>query len=377
MKMNAETHRQSGFSLVEMMVSLTIMLVIIVAILSVIVAEQATHLTEGRKLDMNQGARVIEQMFSEGFRSSGSVLSLANTPVMLGSPNIPFNGVYPLNHNNYPDGIILSSGDPLALTRLTQVFTPSETTLNVQGVDLPPDGINPPAVAWQEGDFGMVMRTDGYFVFRVTATPALNATTLSIRDTSAYYSGLLNIPSSGLFPGYNDLCDDLLGTLGNSGTYPAGNPVLRLDYFNIFLTRTETDGSRTLTLSVDCEDVADIFASPSATRATPILPNVEDIQIEYVAKVVPPAVLPDVWAGSDVAFPGNTAAFYNQFYTKNIASARIYVLLRTEEERNKKAGSGIIFSKPVMGDATAATLPVGRFHYTYMQYQVFIRNYNL
>ncbi|HSQ34412.1 MAG TPA: prepilin-type N-terminal cleavage/methylation domain-containing protein, partial [Candidatus Binatia bacterium] len=74
MKMNIRERRQSGFSLVEMMVSLTVMLIIIVAIFSLIVAEQATHLTEGRKLDMNQGARVIEQMFTEGFRSSGSVL---------------------------------------------------------------------------------------------------------------------------------------------------------------------------------------------------------------------------------------------------------------------------------------------------------------
>ncbi len=378
MKMNMASRRQSGFSLVEMMVSLTIMLIIIVAIFSIIVAEQATHLTEGRKLDMNQGARVIEQMLSEGFRSAGSVLSLANTPVLLGSPLVPFNGIYPFNHSDYPDGVILSAGDPLALTRLTQVFTPGETLLNVETVDLPPDPINPPDVAWHEGDFGLAMRTDGYFVFRVTATPALNAVTLAIRDTSAYYSGLLNIPAAaGVFPGYNDQCDEQFGSLGNSGSYPAGNPVVRLDYFNIFLVRSETDGSRTLTLSVDCEDTPDIFASPSARRATPILPNIEDIQIEYIAKVVPPAVLPDVWAGSSGIFPGSGSAFYNQFYTKNFTSARIFVLLRTEEERNKKLGTGINYKKPAMGDAIADTLPVGRFHYTYMQYQVFIRNYNL
>jgi prepilin-type N-terminal cleavage/methylation domain-containing protein len=369
MKIKTIPRRQNGFTLVEMMVSLTVMLIIIVAIFSVIVAEQATHLTEGRKLDMNQGARVIEQMLTEGFRSSGAVLSLANTPVMLSSPVLPFNGIYPLNNSSYPDGVILAAADPMALNRLTLDYDPAnDAVVNLPTVNLP-DGS---AVAWHEDDFGLAMRTDGYYVFRVAATPNLNDTTLSVRATSVYYSGLLNTAN------YNDQCDERFGAAGNSGVYPAGNPVVRLDYFNIFLTRTELDGSRTLTLSVDCEDVGDIFANPiTATRATPILPNIEDVQIEYIAKVVPPAVTANTWAGTDGAYPGSGNTFYDQFYTKNIASARVFVLLRTEEERNKTAGSGITFSKPVMGDAAAAVLPVGRFHYTFMQFQVFIRNYNL
>ena len=377
--MNTRQCSQRGFSLVEMIVSLTAMLIIIVAIFTIIVAEQSTHLTEGRKLDMNQGGRVIEQMLSEGFRGSGSVLSLANTPVLLGGTALPFNGIYPLNNNNYPDGVILASGDPLALTRLTLAFTAGDTAVNVQSVDRPPDGVSPAAVAWHENDFGLIMRPDGYYVFRVMATPALNATTLSVRATAAYYSGLLNTAH------YNDQCDEQLGAMGN-GIYPVDSPVVRLDYFNIFLTRTETDGSRTLTLTVDCEGVGNIFAVDAGGnfinpvtngRGVPILPNIEDMQIEYVAKVVPPAALPVVWAGSDPAFPGGTANFYNQFYTKNIASARIFVLLRTEEEKNKRLGSGIVFKKPAMGDVATATLPVGRYHYTYMQYQIFIRNYSL
>jgi hypothetical protein len=325
---------------------------------------------------MNQGARVIEQMLYDGFRSSGSVLSLANTPVLLASPTIPFNGIYPLNNNNYPDGVILASGDPLALTRLTAPFAPNSTSINIQSVKLP-DGSD---VAWHLNDYGMIMRTDGYYVFKVLATPALTATTLSVRATPAYYSGLLNTAN------YNDQCNEQLGAFGNIGNYLINSPVLRLDYFNIFLTRTEDDGSRTLTLTTDCENEGDIFAkSITATRAVPILPNIQDIQIEYITKVVSPAVAPDIWAGSvaptgGVAHPNpcpdHCQDFYNQFYTKNIASARIFVLLRTEEEKNKRKGSGIVFKKPAMGDVAAATLPVGRYHYTYMQYEVLIRNYN-
>jgi hypothetical protein len=266
----------------------------------------------------------------------------------------------------------------------------------VQTVNRPPDGVSPAAVAWQEGDFGMIMRsglTAGYYVFRVMTTPALNATTLTVRATSAYYSGLLDIPAvaAANFPGYDDQCDDQLGSKGNNGDYLVGSPVLRLDYFNIFLTRPESDGSRTLTLTNDCEDVGDIFLNPpTANRAVPILPNIEDIQIEYITKVTAPAVAADVWAGSNaaaggVAFPDpcgggagtDCPGFYNQFYTKNIASARIFVLLRTEEERNKTKGYGVVYGKPAMGDAAAVTLPLGRYHYTYMQYQVFLRNYSL
>jgi prepilin-type N-terminal cleavage/methylation domain-containing protein len=365
MKMNMQQRRQSGFSLAEMMVALTIMLIIIVAILSIVVTEQSTHLTEGRKLDMNQGGRVIEQMLTEGFRGSGAVLSLANTPIMVGGPIIPFNGIYPLNNTNYPDGVILAAADPQALTRLTVLFTPTDTTVNVLTVNIPPDGVSTAAVAWHANDYGLIMRSNGYYVFKVTdVEPTVGATQLTVRATSAYYSGLLNTAN------YIDTSPSGLGA------YPVDSPVLRLDYFNIFLTRTEADSSRTFTLSVDCENVADVLANPSSTRGTPILPNIEDIQIEYLAKLVPPAALPDVWAGSDAAFPGGTTAFYDQFFTKNIASARIFVLLRTEEERNKKAGTGITYKKPAMGDVAAATLAVGRFHYSYMQYQVFIRNYN-
>ncbi len=252
-----------GFTLVEMMVSLTIMMFVIISLITLIITTQNAHLTEGRKLDMNQGARVVEQMLYDGFRSSGSVLSLANTPALLGSPNVPFNGVYPLNNNNYPDGVILSSGDPDAVTRLTADFAPGATTINVITVDRPPDGVSAAAVAWQENDLGLVMRSNGYYVFRVTATPALGDTQLTIRSNPAYYSGLLNTAN------YNDACDEQLGIYGNSGNYISESPVVRLEFFNIFLTRSEADGSLTLTLSTDCDGVWRYFLQCPSLPAAP------------------------------------------------------------------------------------------------------------
>jgi prepilin-type N-terminal cleavage/methylation domain-containing protein len=207
--MNAAGMNKRGFTLVEMMISLTIMLFVILALVTLIITTQSAHLTEGRKLDMNQGARMVEQMLYDGFRSAGSVLSLANTPALLGGAALPFNGVYPLNNSGYPDGVILSSGDPDALTRLTADFAPGSTLLNVMSVNLG-DGS---AVAWQQGDIGMIMRTDGYYVFRVEDPVAMGDTELGIRNTAVYYSGLLNTAH------YNDACDDQLGTLGNNGNY--------------------------------------------------------------------------------------------------------------------------------------------------------------
>ena len=84
--MNSQRMEERGFTLVEMMVSMTIMMFVVIALITLIMTTQSAHLTEGRKLDMNQGARVVEQMLYDGFRSAGSVLSLANTPTILGSP---------------------------------------------------------------------------------------------------------------------------------------------------------------------------------------------------------------------------------------------------------------------------------------------------
>jgi hypothetical protein len=372
--MKTPSHLRRGFSLVEMMVSLTIMLFVIIALISLIISTQSTHLTEGRKLDMNQGSRLIEQLLYDNFRSSASVLSLANTPTLLGSPTISFNGVFPLNNVAYPDGVILAAGDPNALTRLTADFVPGQQLVNVTTVNL----FDNSDVAWHADDLGLVMRTDGYYVFRVTATPNLGAGQMTIRTTPAYYSGLLNTAN------YNDSSDERFATTGYDVTYPSGSPVVKLDAFNIFLTRTEGDGTRTLTLTTDCNGVqGDIFSLPiTDTRAIPILPNIEDIQIEYLTHDVPV----QIWAGSEGARAnpcpagnegsGDCQNFYTQFFTRNIASARIHVLLRTEEEREKSSTSGLVFRKPRMGDAPSVKLPVGRFHYSYMQYEVVIRNFN-
>ena len=125
---------------------------------------------------------------------------------------------------------------------------------------------------------------------------------------------------------------------------------------------------------------------PANYRAIPIVPNIEDLQIEYITKAVSPNP-PELWASASTGgltvhtdpcgSGGECQDFINQFINRNIASVRIYVLLKTEEEREKHKGSGLTFSKPIMGDAPAETIPVGRFHYSYMSYEIYLRNYNI
>ena len=84
-----------GFSLIEMMVASTIVLIIAGSIYLLVITTQSTYVTEGRKLDMNQAARSLEHLLYDNIRSAGSVLALLPTPAFLGS-TAPFTGIYPL-----------------------------------------------------------------------------------------------------------------------------------------------------------------------------------------------------------------------------------------------------------------------------------------
>jgi prepilin-type N-terminal cleavage/methylation domain-containing protein len=371
--------KTNGFTLAEMLVSSTILLVIIITIYFLVTSTQSTHLSEGRKLDMNQAARAFEQLLCDNIRSAGSILSLLHTPSFLEAP-APFTGIYPLNNNDFPDGIILASGDPQGVTETTAAFDASTLPASI-ALTTVVDPEDASKTAWQKDDIGLVIRAEGYYIFKVTVTPSLIDTTLVIRTTPVYYSGLLNTTH------YDDLTDDHnsdANKKGNAYSYPSGSPVIRLEYFTIFLIE-ESAGVRSLTLTSDTEGVGDIFNNPATpTRGVPIFSNIEDLQFEYVTRDTPP----EFWASistSGTSYPdpcsstSGTACtdFINQFTNRNIAAVRVYVLFKTEEEINKPRGSGITFEKPVMGDIAASTLPVGRFHYNYMRYEISTRNYHI
>jgi prepilin-type N-terminal cleavage/methylation domain-containing protein len=396
----AKKRKNSGFTLIEAMISSAILLMIMSAVYLLIERTQRTQSTEGRKLDMNQVARALEQTFYDNIRSAGAVLTILHTPALMDTRQVPFTGIYPLNNNDYPDGIIVASGDAIATTQLTAPFTPGDSDLNV----ITTLRIDKAFPVWKNNDIGMVVRPEGYYIFRVatdsTGGGAITETSLPIRSTAVYYSGLLQTGTSedGNWL-YDDLTDDY-NTDGNKRgvdyTYPgdASSPgesswVIRLNYFYIFLVSEDESGVRTLTITSDCgaggAEVGDVLGNPDPAnfRAIPIVPNIADLQIEYITKGDPPELWASASTGGLVVHPdpcdsgGECPDFINQFISRNIAAVRLHILLRTEEELEKHQGSGLTFSKPIMGDAPAETIPVGRFHYSYMSYEIFLRNFDI
>ncbi len=381
--MDINPNSNKGFTLLEVLISSIMVMFIIIAFYSLIISTQHSQITEENKTNMNQAIRAIDQLLCENIRNAGSIFSLLNTPTFLGTPS-PFTGIYPLNKKNYPDGIILASGDYLGVTELTSDFVPGNTTISVKSVANPNDTS---ISAWTKNDIGVVLRADGYYIFKVSGDVTHNDTFLTLRATPVYYSGLLNIPQK-----YKDLSITHLGSAGNTSSYSSGAPVIRLNYFSMFLTKTENDGSKTLTLTTDTEGVANIFADgmETASRAIPIVPDLEDLQFEYITKDLPP----ELWASASTDFtsysdpcatPTSTDCvnFIQNFTTKNISSIRVSVLLKTEDKHRGEhvgEGGGLIgqgYNKPRMGDTLAKYLPTGRFHYTYLTYEIMIRNFNI
>jgi len=333
-----------GFSLVEMLIATTLTLVIGVVIVMLLITSQRSSLTESMKQEMNQGGRALQQVLGDSFKSSGSVLNILDIPSLLGSRPI-FNGIYPFNNINYADGVILASGDPNAVTRTTDSFVYGGDKLSVLTTLLPATG----ATAWAVNDIGMLIRADGYYVFRVTKVE--DSLTLKVRTEPIYYSGL--IKNAGTDNHFDDGC-----TLG-SGAYPSNSLVIRLDYFYIFLARDEADGSRSLTLTTDTQGDPNFLKD--SNLAIPIIPNIEDIQFSYLLK------------DGTVVNPADN----NDFLDKRVSAVRVFVLYKTEEQKFKGVSTtGIVYNKPVMGDRPATTLPAGLFNYNFNEYEIYLRNGN-
>lgn len=153
---------QKGMTLVEVMVASMLMVIVILGMLTLIIQFGSFSRTQDSRVTSMQESRFVLSELSSGLKSSGAVLNLCNTPVMLGV--IPyFNGVYPLNNADKPDGIILASGDPYAVTKLSAEFDASSIgsngTISVESSDATP--------AWQGGDKGIILSASGYFIFSV------------------------------------------------------------------------------------------------------------------------------------------------------------------------------------------------------------------
>lgn len=359
--MNIKNNNQRGFTLVEMLIATTLMVVVFISIFSVMIASQRTHNTENRRLDMNQAGRGIDQFLVEPCREAGAVLTMLNTTTFLGA--VPqFNGILPLynpaNLGAYPDGIMVASGDPNAITSLTGSFNAGGETVSVITTKLKPEPASGDPYAWHAGDFGLISRADSFYIFRVKAD-VTSDTSLLVASTPAYRSGLLASTN------YTD------PTSVNTTPYLAGSPVMRLDNFALFLVRSETNGSRTLVMVNDFNGVnlaANLSTAPTFITTgnrmigpVPILPNIQDLQISYIL--------------SDGTVVLSGPAAWAALQNKIVRAIRFEMLLRTQEA-TETSGSGISYRKPVMGDsADSGQILTGRYHYHFLTREVGLRNY--
>lgn len=368
----------SGFTLIEVLVSTTVLLFVVAGLVSMIMLNQRQHIRENLKQTMVSETRNFQSFLNDDLRDAGAILTLMHTGSFLKKP-APFNGILPLNNDDFPDGVILASGDQRGVTRLTSDFNTSGTTLNVETVEYTDQYTGTTDVAWAENDVGLVIREDGFWVFQVTATPAIGANTLSIRSAPVYFSGLLDTVH------YDDMIDDQLGTTG-AGLYATESPVIRLHYFHIYLTRVDKDKDghdmNVMTVTFDTFGEADLMGIDATdTIGIPLIEHIIDFQIEYLTQ--------DgyLWANVD-SFPNpcsspsdaNCVSFRELFVNRNIGSVRVFLMTETELDKSitGSTASAPKWDKPAMGDsALISAQSEEKRRRIYYEFEIAPRNFRI
>lgn len=262
-----------GFSVVELLVTMTLFIIILIPVLDMIIRYGHFSKAEHSRIRLQQESRFMLGSFAAELKNAGAVLSLANTGGFLGSDPC-FNGIYPLNNNNDSDGVILAVGDPHAVTTLNTAFTPGAPSLDVETADVIDIDMDGDPAQWLAGDIGIVIGITEYYVFSVTSSDGIN--TINIRPLPIYYSGLLSTGN------YIDTEND-----GSAITYPVDTPVMRLSSFSIYLFNEIYDSrlnrkKRQLIRVTDSKGQGNVIPL-IGNGAYIISENIWDLQISYKA----------------------------------------------------------------------------------------------
>jgi prepilin-type N-terminal cleavage/methylation domain-containing protein len=282
---NKKNQLQKGFTLIETIITMSLFLVILSGVYLMIQHYGDVSKTEHSRITMQQESRYMVSSFGDEIKEAGAVLTITHTGGFLAAAP-SFNGLYPLNSDSYPDGVILATGDPEAATVLTADFEKSDAVLNVANASVnaydPSFPYENPQ--WTAGQKGIVIGTTGYLVFEVAGVNT-SANTITIRSTPVYYSGLLNI---------NDDYKDTIAAKGNAVTYSVNSPVIRLTNFSIYVFRdvqhpklSSVSGSpqivRQMIRITDTFGAANPIDEDSSAEYSMISENIWDMQISYIA----------------------------------------------------------------------------------------------
>jgi prepilin-type N-terminal cleavage/methylation domain-containing protein len=376
--------QQKGFTLIETIITMSLFLVVLSGVYMMIQHYGDVSKSEHSRVTMQQESRYMVSVFADEIKEAGAVLTVAHTSKFLAAAPF-FNGLYPLNSTYYPDGLILATGDPEAVTKLTADFKKGDTVLNVEDATVksydPTFPYENPQ--WAAGQKGIVIGTTGYFVFHIEGVP--DANTINIRSTPVYCSGLLTTGS---------YYDDAQGnTPGNELTYSINSPVIRLTNFSIYVFRDIEDkklsgalGStqmiRQMIRITDTYGKTDPLAKDSGAEFSVISENIWDMQISYIAYTDFKSAKPDTpidpthhyFAGGSTST--DPSALMNDIRGRLLRQMDISIIAITDllgGQGTKTAGASL----PPIGDNSYNNLPDRKLSYKLFSFSVEPRNFNI
>lgn len=367
---------EKGITLIETLVSSALMLIILGSAFTLIIHFGNAQKTELALTRLSEESRFMFNAFAEELKDAGAMLTLSHSNSFLS--NTPyFNGVFPLDKTNGPDGIILASGDPNGATTLTVAFSPPSGPLTVKST-FRKDGITP---AWAAGDKGIVIAANGYYVFSVTA---VSPTTLTIRNTAVYYSGLLN--NCGTYA-YTDTLQNPPATVkGNLITYagsssPPYTPVMRLTNFSIYLFNQIYDNrtKRNINRLFRVTDTLGVGSTALLNTQSVVSDNVYDMQLSYTFYTAFPAAAPTYTFyryTPDPALPApyDTDTVFSLIQKKYLKEINVTIVVLTDEY----GGRGkIIRTIPAIENQPGFSLPSGKYNYKIYSYNIQNKNFNI
>ena len=377
---------QRGFSIIEMMISMGLFLVVLSGVYVMVVHYGEVSQTEHSRLRMQQETRFLTGPFASDVQNAGAVLTITFTGFFL-KDDPYFNGIWPLNKTNYPDGIIVASGDPEAVTRLMEPYVPGDSgsLLTVETTELEGyDATRPYELRqWAKGDTGIIVCNDGYLVFSVES---ITATSITMREEPVYFSGLLNTTAS-VFGGVSYV--DTAAIPGDSVEYPKNAPVIRLDSFAIYLFKEvahpfDSVSERLVRQFIrisDCMGEADALGDGSESVKSIISENIWDMQITYLAYENFDELTPET--------PIDNAHYYFAGGTTNSSADDLVLDLRNRRLKqidmsvitmtDEYGGTGDFENRYVeaIGDRIGYYLPDGKYNFKILDFSIETKNYNI
>lgn len=376
------TGRQKGFSLIETLFSMGIFMVVMLAVGAMVSRYGDVTKTEHARMNIQQSNRFIGSVFVEELRDSGAVFTLAHTGAFL-AKEPSFVGIYPLNNNDFPDGIIIATGDPEAVTQLSGDIAPGTTVLDVVSAVVPGSQTDseetPP---WQGGDIGIILDDENYYVFKVIdADTSQNKIVIRNWAQPVYACGQLE---SGHYR-------DESPHEGVHMPYKKGSMVARLTNFAIYLFDEAQDFQvghdiRPMIRFSDTYGIKNILdASDEDVDKSVITEDIWDFQLSYIG-------YEDFkTADRDTVDPAHTyfAGMINHISTSNDPDAlkedlkdrlirQINIDVLTLSPRLPGQGEYQMKTQPILGDhSLLLNLPDGKFFAKASRYSAELRNFSV